>query len=64
MDTQAIANDLHNPRVANIAVLGALIKYLGILKEEVQSLIRKKFSSKGEKVVEANLKAFEIGLNS
>jgi len=64
MDTQAIAGDLHNPKVGNIAVLGALIKQMGILKEEVEVLIRKKFSSKGEKVVETNLKAFQIGLNS
>lgn len=63
-DTAAIANELSNPKAANITVLGALVKQLGILKDEVESLIKKRFAMKGEAVISANLKAFQIGMSA
>jgi len=64
VDTATITSELHNSRVGNIAVLGALTKRVGKFDEQIKTLIKKKFASKGEAVVEANLKAFEMGQNS
>jgi len=64
VDTAAITSELHNPKVANIAVLGALVKKMGRLHDGIEDLIGKKFSFKGEKVVETNIKAFEMGMGT
>ena len=61
VDTAAITAELHNPKAANIAVLGALAKKIGRFQDKIEAIITKKFSSKGEKVVETNIKAFEMG---
>jgi indolepyruvate ferredoxin oxidoreductase beta subunit len=62
VDTAKITGELHNPKGGNIVVLGALIKQMGRFGEEIEDLIKRRFASKGEKAVEANLKAFQIGM--
>lgn len=62
VDTAAITSELHNPKVQNIAMLGALLEKMGILREGVEGFISKRFASKGEKVVDINLKALKMGL--
>lgn len=62
VDTVTITGELHNPKVQNIAVLGALIKKMGRLQENIEKLISKKFASKGEKVIDANLNALKMGM--
>ena len=56
-----IANDLHNPKGANMVALGA---YLGathaVALEEMEALVRETFASK-PKVVEANIAALRRG---
>ncbi|PIR16594.1 MAG: indolepyruvate oxidoreductase [Deltaproteobacteria bacterium CG11_big_fil_rev_8_21_14_0_20_49_13] len=63
VDTAKITSELSNPRVSNIAVLGALLKKMGILQNTIEGSIKKKFAGKGEKVIEANLKALTAGMN-
>ena len=50
------------PQSANVVLLGAAAGIIGILSpEQLQQSIRNIFAAKGERVVEMNLKAFEIG---
>ena len=50
------------PQSANVVLLGAAAGVIGILSpEQIEQSIRNIFAAKGEKVVEMNLKAFEIG---
>jgi indolepyruvate ferredoxin oxidoreductase beta subunit len=43
-------------------MIGAAANYLGFTKEELRESIRAVFSSKGEAIVEMNLRAFELGI--
>ena len=50
------------PQSANVVLLGAAAGIIGILSpEQLRESIRNIFAAKGERVVEMNLKAFEIG---
>lgn len=62
VDTAAITKELNNSKVANIAVLGAFSKKAGIFQENIESLIKKRFASKGDAVISTNLKAFQMGI--
>ncbi len=56
-----IANELGNPKGANMVILGAYLGATGaVAPEEVEALIRKTFASR-PKVVEANLQALKRG---
>lgn len=53
------------PKSANVVLLGMSAKYIEILSpEELRESIKRVFASKGEKIVEMNCKAFDIGLNA
>lgn len=53
------------PKRANVVLLGMAAKYIEILStEELRESIKRVFASKGEKIVEMNCKAFDIGLNA
>lgn len=53
------------PKSANVVLLGMAAKYIEILSpEELRESIKRVFASKGEKIVEMNCKAFDIGLNA
>jgi indolepyruvate ferredoxin oxidoreductase beta subunit len=49
------------PRSANVILLGAAQKALGIEYEKLEDAIRRVFGRKGEAVVEANIKALAMG---
>ena len=60
-----LAKQNNIPKCANVLLLGMAAKYLEILSpEQLRESIKRVFSSKGEKVVEMNCQAFDIGLNS
>jgi len=61
VDAEEIAKDAGSQKTVNIVMAGAAAKYIGIDKEQLLSSIRAMFESKGEAVVEMNLKAFEMG---
>ena len=54
-------NEVANPRVANIVLLGATVPFLDIEYEKVKESIREIFQRKGEDIVALNLKALEAG---
>ena len=53
------------PKSANVVLLGMAAKYIEILSpEQLRESIKRVFASKGEKIVEMNCQAFDLGLNA
>ena len=64
IDVEGMAKENHLNRSANVILLGAAAPYLRILDAAVlRESVGRVFSAKGESVVEANLKAFDLGFN-
>ena len=61
LDLEQMAKDGGVPRSANVILLGAAQKALGIEYEKLEDAIRRVFGRKGEAVVEANIKALAMG---
>ena len=61
LDIEQAAKDNGVPRSANVILLGAAQKALGIEYTKLEDAIRRVFERKGEAVVEANIKALAIG---
>ena len=62
LDIEAVAHEAGSARNANVVLLGMAAKYIEILSADaLRSAVAKIFERKGEKVVEANLKAFDMG---
>ena len=61
LDLEQMAKDGGVPRSANVILLGAAQKALGIEYEKLEDAIRRVFGRKGETVVEANIKALAMG---
>jgi len=60
-----VAKDNNMPKSANVILLGMAAKYIGILSPgQLRESIARVFASKGEAIVEMNLKAFDLGLNA
>lgn len=61
LDIEKMAKDNLIPRSANVILLGAAQKALGIEYDKLENAIRSVFGRKGEAIVEANIKALAIG---
>lgn len=61
VDTKLLAREAGSPRAVNIVMVGALSTLLPIKEESYIEAITEKFISKGEVVVDTNLKAFSLG---
>ena len=62
LDIEAVAKDAGSARSANVVLLGMAAKYIEILSSEaLREAVATIFARKGEAVVEANLKAFDMG---
>jgi len=61
LDIEQLAKDNGIPRSANVILLGAAQKALGIEYDKLEDALRRVFGRKGEAVVEANIKALAIG---
>lgn len=60
-----LAKENSMPKSANVVLLGMAAKYIEILSpEQLRESIKRIFASKGEKVVEMNCQAFDLGLNA
>lgn len=63
-DTDALAKELNLPKGANMILLGMAAPYIGVLTaEQLKEAVRKIFARKGETIVEANIKCFDLGLS-
>ena len=61
LDIEQKAKEAGVPRSANVILLGAAQKALGIEYDKLEEAIRRVFGRKGDAVVEANIKALAIG---
>lgn len=62
LEIEAIAKELHSPKSANMVLLGMAAPYIEILSiDQLRKAISAIFQRKGDKVVEANLRAFDRG---
>ena len=61
IDIEQLAKDNQVPRSANVILLGAAQKALGIEYSKLEDAVRRVFARKGETIVEANIKALSIG---
>lgn len=63
IDIEQLAKDNNVPRSANMILLGAAQKSLGIGYEEIKAALGRVFARKGEEVVNTNIKALNIGIS-
>lgn len=60
-----VAKENNMPKCANVILLGMAARFIGILSpDQLRDSIGRVFASKGEKIVEMNKKAFDIGLET
>lgn len=60
-----VAKDNNMPKSANVILLGMAAKYIGILSpDQLRESVARVFASKGETIVEMNLKAFDLGMDA
>ncbi len=64
VDAKTLAKEAGAARAVNMVLVGALSLNLPLKPESIEEAIRDKFTSKGEAVVETNLKAFRLGRNT
>ncbi|MCQ2145451.1 MAG: indolepyruvate oxidoreductase subunit beta [Bacteroidales bacterium] len=65
LDIESVAMESGNPRGANMVLLGMAAPYIGILSvAQLREAIAVVFARKGEAIVNANLKAFDMGVES
>ena len=63
LDIEKVAASIGTPRSANVILLGMAAPMLKVLSpEELRGAVARVFASKGDAVVEANLKAFDAGI--
>lgn len=60
-DVDQLAKENNVPRSANVILLGAAQKALGIEYDKLEGAIRRVFARKGDVIVDANIKALAIG---
>ena len=62
-DIEETARSAGLPKSANMVLLGMAAPYIGLLEpEQLRAAIARVFARKGEEVVQANLRAFDLGL--
>jgi indolepyruvate ferredoxin oxidoreductase beta subunit len=59
-DAAKLAEEAGNSRTMNIVLFGALIRALGLEEIDWKAILRESIP---QKFIEANLKAFELGMN-
>ena len=61
IDAKALAKEAGTMKAVNMVMVGALSTKMDIKKESIMEAIKDLFAAKGEKVVEANIKAVDLG---
>jgi indolepyruvate ferredoxin oxidoreductase, beta subunit len=61
IDAERMAREASNARAANIVMIGAASTHVGIPTEDLVEAIKAIFARKGDAIVQANLRAFELG---
>jgi Pyruvate:ferredoxin oxidoreductase and related 2-oxoacid:ferredoxin oxidoreductases, gamma subunit len=61
VDAETIAKDVGSLRSSNMVMLGAASRFINIKFESIENAVRNLFLSKGNDVIEINLKALQAG---
>lgn len=61
VDSDKLAKDAGSPKAQNMVMLGAASPHLVLGEANLREFIRVLFAPRGEKMVEMNLKAFDLG---
>ncbi|MDC7227576.1 MAG: indolepyruvate oxidoreductase subunit beta [Spirochaetales bacterium] len=61
VDAKAIAKESGNLRAANMAMVGAASTFLPVEQKNIEKAIENMFASKGDTIIEQNIKAFRAG---
>jgi indolepyruvate ferredoxin oxidoreductase beta subunit len=61
IDSEALAKEAGTSKAQNTVMLGAAAKDLIVSQDGLREFIRALFAPRGEKILESNLKAFELG---
>jgi indolepyruvate ferredoxin oxidoreductase beta subunit len=62
VDAEALAREAGSAKASNIVMLGAAAPFLGISVEAFKAAIETIFATKGQKIIDMNIRAFEAGL--
>ena len=61
-DIESLAREAGNPKGSNMALLGMAARFMGILSaQQLRDAIGRIFAAKGDAIVEANCKCFDLG---
>ncbi len=61
VDSEKLAREANSPKAQNMVMLGAASVFLIVKEDDLRSSIGALFKGRGPSVVEANLRAFELG---
>jgi len=61
VDSERLAREAGSARTQNMVMLGAASPYLIVAQEDLLEFIRVLFKPRGEGIVSANIRAFELG---
>lgn len=61
LEAETLAEAAGSRRASNMVLIGAAASFLPLETDGLQNAIRETFASKGESIVETNLKAFDAG---
>ena len=61
VDSDKLAKEAGSPKAQNMVMLGAASSHLILEERNIREFIRVLFAPRGEKMVEMNLRAFELG---
>jgi len=64
VDAAVLACEAGNFKSYNVVMLGAASPYIGLAKEKLEWGIKELFNGKGQDIVDSNIRAFRIGLES
>lgn len=61
VDAAKTAREAGSPRTENVVMVGVAAQFLGIEKQQFENSLKEMFGSKGEDIVDLNLRAFQLG---
>lgn len=61
VDSEKLARDAGSVRAQNMVMVGAASGYLGLEEENLLEFVRQLFAAKGDKLIDLNVKAFQLG---
>jgi indolepyruvate ferredoxin oxidoreductase beta subunit len=61
VEVDKLAKQAGSPRTANVVLVGAASAWLPVRAATIEAFLRERFAAKGQKIVDANLRAFALG---